>query len=100
MALSVGFQISELYSFKQDHTDNFIAYINLANINDKARIRNMGGGQFPPFLLTASHILDRSVKGEVREWYNNIQEANARAITGAVNSFPNVSLSFTETNSI
>ncbi|CAI2189585.1 19212_t:CDS:2, partial [Funneliformis geosporum] len=68
-------------------------------LNDEARIRN---------------ILDRSVKGEVREWYRRefdnknwelqnvldnsaiganigaIRGANAGAITGAANSFPNV----------
>ncbi|CAI2167817.1 9147_t:CDS:2 [Funneliformis geosporum] len=58
-----------------------VAYINLANINNEARIRN---------------ILDRSVKGEVREWYRAtigaIRGANAGAITGAVASFPNVPL--------
>src|ERR1044072_3987283 len=42
MALPAGFQLPELYSFEQDHedyVDNFIAYINLAGINDKARTR-------------------------------------------------------------
>ena len=55
MALPAGFQLPELYSFEQDHedyVDNFIAYINLAGINNEARTRN---------------ILDRSVKGEVKE---------------------------------
>jgi len=107
MALPAGFQLPELYSFEQDHedyVDNFIAYINLANINDEARTRN---------------ILDRSVKGEVREWYHrefdnknwelqnvldnsaigagiaNIRGANAGSITGAVASFPNVPLGLT-----
>ncbi|CAG8829804.1 1544_t:CDS:1, partial [Dentiscutata erythropus] len=52
------FIMPELNSFEQDHekyVDDFIVYINLANINNEQRIRN---------------ILDRSVKGEVREWYN------------------------------
>src|SRR4051812_38000523 len=104
MALPAEFVIPELISFGQDHEkfgDDFIAYIYLAGLNDEARIRN---------------ILDRSVKGEVREWYrrvfNNknwelqnvldnsgiganitaIRGANAGAITGAINSFPNVPL--------
>ncbi|RGB28438.1 hypothetical protein C1646_767786 [Rhizophagus diaphanus] len=104
MALPAGFQLPELCSFEQNHedyVDNFIAYINLAGINDEARTRN---------------ILDRSVKGEVREWYRrefdnknwelqnvldnsaigatiaHIRGANAGAITGAVNSFSNVPL--------
>ncbi|GBC13578.2 hypothetical protein GLOIN_2v1778046 [Rhizophagus irregularis DAOM 181602=DAOM 197198] len=107
MALPVGFVMPELSSFEQDHEkfrDDFIAYIHLAGLNDEARIRN---------------ILDRSVKGEVREWYrrefenknwelqnvlNNsaigatiahICGANAVAITGAVASFPNVLLGLT-----
>ena len=45
----------ELSNFKQDYEkfrDDFIAYIHLAGLNDKVRIRN---------------ILDRSVKREVRE---------------------------------
>ena len=94
----------ELCSFEQDHekyVDDFIAYINYGGINDEIRIRN---------------ILDWSVKGVMREWYhrefdnknwklqnmlNNsaigttiayIRSANAGAITGAVNSFPNVPL--------
>src|SRR3954447_21766666 len=94
----------ELCSFEQDHekyVDDFIAYINIAQINNEQLIRN---------------VLDRSVKGEVREWYrrvfNNknwelqnvldnsgiganitaIRGANAGAITGAINSFPNVPL--------
>jgi hypothetical protein len=44
MALPTGFVMSELYSFEQDHekyVDDFIAYINLANINNEARIRNI-----------------------------------------------------------
>ena len=73
-----------------------MAYINLANINDNARIVN---------------ILDRAVKGEARQWYHRefdnknwelqnvldnsaiganigaIRGANAGAITGAVASF-------------
>ena len=104
MALPAGFVMPELCGFEQDHekyVDDFIAYINLANINNEARIRN---------------ILDRSVKGEVREWYGRefdnknwelqnvldnsaiganigaIRGANAGAITGAVASFPNVPL--------
>ncbi|GBB95525.1 hypothetical protein RclHR1_25540002 [Rhizophagus clarus] len=104
MVLSASFQLPELHSFEQDHedyVDNFIAYINLANINDETRTRN---------------ILDRSIKGEVREWYHrefdnknwelqnvlnnsgldadmaNIRGANVAAITGAVASFPNVLL--------
>ena len=107
MTLPAGFQLLELHSFEQDHedyVDNFIAYINLADINDEARTRN---------------ILDWSVKGEVREWYYrefdnknwelqnvldnsaigagiaNIYEANAVAITGAVASFPNIPLGLT-----
>ncbi|CAG8760032.1 8242_t:CDS:2, partial [Dentiscutata erythropus] len=94
----------ELNSFEQDYEkyiDDFIAYINLVNINNEQRIRN---------------ILDRSVKREVREWYNrefdnknwelqnvldnsaigatiaHIRGANAVAITGTVTSFPNVPL--------
>jgi len=57
MALPAGLQMPELSSFEQDHekyVDDFIAYINYGGINDEVRIRN---------------ILDRSVKGEVREWY-------------------------------
>ncbi|GES96039.1 hypothetical protein GLOIN_2v1778046 [Rhizophagus clarus] len=104
MALPAGLQMPELSSFEQDHekyVDDFIAYINYGGINDEVRIRN---------------ILDRSVKGEVREWYRkefdnknwelqnvldnsaigatiaHICGANAGAITGAVNSFPNVPL--------
>ena len=53
-----GLQMPELCSFEQDHekyVDDFIAYINYGDINDEIRIRN---------------ILDRSVKGEVREWYH------------------------------
>ena len=53
-----GLQMPELCSFEQDHekyVDDFIAYINYGGINDEIRIRN---------------ILDRSVKGEVREWYH------------------------------
>src|SRR3954453_7292291 len=96
MALPAGFVMPELSSFEQDHEkfrDDFIAYIHLAGLNDEARIRN---------------ILDRSVKGEVREWYNrkfanknwelqnvldnsgigvtiaHIRSANVGAITGAV----------------
>ena len=55
MALPAGFVMPELISFEQDHekyVDDFIAYINLANINDNARIVN---------------ILDRAVKGEARQ---------------------------------
>jgi len=104
MALPAGLQMPELSSFEQDHekyVDDFIAYINYGGINDEVRIRN---------------ILDRSVKGEVREWYRrefdnknwelqnvldnsaigatiaHIRGANGGAITGAVNSFPNVPL--------
>ena len=104
MALPAGLQMPELSSFEQDHekyVDDFIAYINYGGINDEVRIRN---------------ILDRSVKGEVREWYRrefdnknwelqnvldnsaigatiaHIRGANVGAITGAVNSFPNVPL--------
>jgi hypothetical protein len=104
MALPAGFVMPELHSFEQDHekyVDDFIAYINLANINNEARIRN---------------ILNHSVKGEVREWYHRefdnknwelqnvldnsaiganigaIRGANAGAITEAVASFPNVPL--------
>ncbi|GBB96932.1 hypothetical protein RclHR1_28790003 [Rhizophagus clarus] len=104
MALPAGLQMPELSSFEQDHekyVDDFIAYINYGGINDEVRIRN---------------ILDRSVKGEVREWYRrefdnknwelqnvldnsaigatiaHIRGANAGAITGAVNSFLNVPL--------
>ena len=107
MALPAGFQLPELLSFEQDHedyVDNFIAYINLAGINDEARTRN---------------ILDRSIKEEVREWYRrefdnknwelqnvldnsglgatiaHIRGANAGAITGAVASFSNVPLGLT-----
>src|ERR1044072_6703126 len=107
MALPAGLQMPELYSFEQDHekyVDDFIVYINYGGINDEVRICN---------------ILDRSVKGEVREWYRrefdnknwelqnvldnsaigatiaHIREANAGAITGAVASFPNVPLGLT-----
>ena len=44
MSLPAGLQMPELSNFKQDHekyVDDFIAYINLANINDEARIRNI-----------------------------------------------------------
>jgi hypothetical protein len=104
MALHAGFIMPEFHGSEQDHedfVDQFVAYINLANINDNARIVN---------------ILDRVVKGEARQWYqrefNNknwvlqnvldnsgiganigaIRGANAGAITGAVASFPNVPL--------
>src|SRR4051812_17495673 len=104
MALPAEFVIPELISFGQDHEkfgDDFIAYIYLAGLNDETRIRN---------------ILDRSVKREMREWYNrefanknwelqnvldnsgigatiaHIRDANVGAITGAVASFPNVPL--------
>ena len=42
MALPVGLQMPELYSFEQDHekyVDDFIAYINYGGINDEIRIR-------------------------------------------------------------
>src|SRR5688572_15636666 len=44
MTLPAGFVMPELSSFKQDHekyVDDFIAYINLANINNEARIHNI-----------------------------------------------------------
>ena len=102
MALPPRYQMPELCSFEQDHekyVDDFIAYINFGGINDEARIRN---------------ILNRSVKGEVRERYHRefdnknwklqnvldnsaiganigaIRDVNAGVIAGAVNSFPNV----------
>ena len=102
MALPAGFVLPEFHGGEQDHedfVDQFVAYINLANINDNARIVN---------------ILDRAVKGEARQWYHRefdnknwelqnvldnsgiganigaIRGANAGAITGAVASFPNV----------
>ena len=56
MTLPAWFVMPELTSFEQDHekyVDDFIAYINYRGINDEVRIRN---------------ILNRSVKGEVREW--------------------------------
>ncbi|CAB4494756.1 unnamed protein product [Rhizophagus irregularis] len=82
MALPVGFVMPELSSFEQDHEkfrDDFIVYIHLAGLNDEARIRN---------------ILDRSVKGEVREWYRrefenknwelqNVLNNSAIGLTGA-----------------
>src|SRR3954453_9063802 len=104
MTLSPGYQMLKLCSFEQDHekyVDNFIAYINFGGINDEARIRKN---------------MNRSVKREVREWYYRkfdnknwelqnvldnsaiganitaIRDANAGAITGAVNSFQNVPL--------
>ncbi|CAB4421008.1 unnamed protein product [Rhizophagus irregularis] len=70
--------MSEFHGSEQDHedfVDQFVAYINLTNINDNARIIN---------------ILDQTVKEEARQWA--IRAANAGAITGAVASFPNVSL--------
>ena len=99
MALLAWVQMLELYSFEQDYekyVDDFIAYINFGNINNEARIHN---------------ILDRSVKGEVREWYHRefdnknwelqnvldnsaigvnigaIRGANAEAITGRLPLF-------------
>ena len=44
MALPAELQMSELYSFKQDHekyVDDFISYINFGSINDEARIHNI-----------------------------------------------------------
>ena len=55
MALPVGFVIPEFHDSEQDHEDfvnQFVIYINLANINDNARIVN---------------ILDQAVKGEARQ---------------------------------
>jgi len=53
IALSVGFVMPEFYGSKQDYedfVDQFVTYINLANINDNVRIVN---------------ILNQVVKGEV-----------------------------------
>ncbi|CAG8463854.1 9386_t:CDS:2 [Gigaspora margarita] len=107
MALPAGFVIPKFHNGEQDHedfVDQFVAYINLANINDNARIVN---------------ILDRAVKGEVRQWYHRefdnknwklqnvldnsgiganigaIRRANEGAIAGAAASFPNVSAGLT-----
>ncbi|PKY61937.1 hypothetical protein RhiirA4_487605 [Rhizophagus irregularis] len=65
-------------SDEQDHedfVDQFVAYINLANINDNARI--------------LQNVLDNSGIGAN---IGDIRAANAGAITGAVASFPNVPL--------
>ncbi|CAG8846150.1 8769_t:CDS:2, partial [Racocetra persica] len=83
----------------EDFVDRFISYITLAGVNNDANI------------LT---ILDRSLKGEAREWYHrefdnknwelenvldnsdigatiaHIRSANTGGITGAVASFSNV----------
>ncbi|RIB08438.1 hypothetical protein C2G38_2211659 [Gigaspora rosea] len=107
MALPVGFTQPEFHGGDEDHEDfidRFISYITLAGVNNDANI------------LT---ILDRSVKGEAREWYHrefdnknwelenvldnsgigatiaHIRGANAAAITCAVASFPNVPLGLT-----
>ncbi|CAG8794432.1 12422_t:CDS:2 [Dentiscutata erythropus] len=107
MALPVGFAQPEFHGGEEDHedfVDRFISYITLAGVNNDANI------------LT---ILDRSLKGEAREWYHrefdnknwelenvldnsgigakivHIRGANAGGITGAVASFPNVLLGLT-----
>ncbi|CAG8695526.1 8260_t:CDS:1, partial [Racocetra persica] len=88
----------------EDFVDRFISYITLARVNNDANI------------LT---ILDRSLKGEAREWYYrefdnkncelenvldnfsigativHIRGANAGGIIGAVTSFPNILLGLT-----
>ncbi|CAG8824997.1 19168_t:CDS:2, partial [Gigaspora margarita] len=108
IALPIGFVQPEFHSGDEDHedfVDRFISYITLAGVNNDANI------------LT---ILDRSLKGEAREWYHrefdnknwelqnildnsdigatiaHIQGANATAITGAVASFPNVPLGLSD----
>ncbi|CAG8620820.1 18208_t:CDS:2, partial [Racocetra persica] len=102
----------EFYSSDEDHEDfvnRFISYITLAEVNNNANI-----------LI----ILDRSLKGEVREWYHkefnnknwklenildnfdigatiaHIRGTNAGGITGAVAFFPNVPLGLTGTQII
>ena len=103
LPLPAGFVMPEFHGGEQDHhedfVDQFVAYINLANINDNAQIVN---------------ILDQAVKGKARQWYHRefdnknwelqnvldnsgiganigaICGANAGAITEADASFPNV----------
>ncbi|RGB22434.1 hypothetical protein C1646_776107 [Rhizophagus diaphanus] len=78
MALPAVFVIPEFYGSEQDYenfVDQFVAYINLANINDNARI--------------LQNVLDNSgISANIRAIYI----ANAEAITGTVASFPNVPL--------